>query len=54
MKHELATIVLWLLALTPTLLLMRNTGYLTFLGPLYFLCIVGSLFILRNAKRKEK
>ncbi len=52
MKYELATLGLWLLAVIPTLLLVHETGLFTYLGPLYFICMVGSLYIVRNAKRK--
>jgi hypothetical protein len=44
---------LWLLAVIPTLLLVHESGVFTFLGPLYFLCIVGSVYVVRNAKKKE-
>lgn len=52
MRHELATLGLWLLAVVPTLLLVHQSGVFTFLGPLYFICMVGSVYIVRSAKRK--
>ncbi len=52
MKHELAVLGLWLLAVVPTLILIHQTGLFTYLGPLYFLCMVGSIYIVRSAKRK--
>ena len=51
LKHELAILLLWLLAVVPTLLLLRESGLFTYLGPLYFLCMVGSVYIVRSAKR---
>lgn len=54
MKHELAIIVLWLLAAVPTLLLIHEGRALTFLGPLFFLCTVGSIYIVRSAKKKDR
>ena len=54
MKYELANLALWLLAVIPTLLLVNQTGVFTYLGPLYFLCMVGSVYLVRSAKRKEK
>jgi hypothetical protein len=53
MKHELAILVLWLVAVVPTLLIIRQTGLFTYLGPLYFLCMVGSVYVVRNAKDKD-
>ncbi len=54
MKYEMATLALWLLAVVPTLLLVHQSGVFTYLGPLYFLCMVGSIYIVRNAKKKER
>ena len=52
MKYELAILGLWLLAVVPTLLLLQQTGLFTYLGPLYFICMVGSVYIVRSAKKK--
>ena len=54
MKHELAVLGLWLIALVPTLLLLQPSGLFSYLGPLYFLCMVGSIYIVRSAKKKQK
>lgn len=53
-KHELIIILLWLLAVVPTLMLIRETGLFTYLGPLYFICMVGTVLVVRSAKRREK
>ncbi len=53
MKYELAILGLWLLAVVPTLLLIQQTGIFTYLGPLYFICMVGSVYIVRSAKQKK-
>ena len=53
-KHEMAILLLWLVAIVPTLLILRQSGLFTYLGPLYFLCMVGSLFIVRNAKKNRQ
>lgn len=50
-KHEMAVLALWLLAVVPTLLILRESEYFSYLGPLYFLCTVGSMYIVRSAKR---
>ncbi len=52
MKYELAVLGLWLLAVVPTLVLVHQTGLFTYLGPLYFICMVGSIYIVRSAKGK--
>ncbi len=52
MKYELAVLGLWLLAVVPTFLMVQQTGMFTYLGPLYFLCMVGSIYVVRSAKRK--
>jgi hypothetical protein len=54
LKHELAVILLWLLAVVHTLILVHQTGVFTYLGPLYFICIVGTIYVVRSAKRKER
>jgi hypothetical protein len=51
-KHELAVLGLWLLAVVPTFLLVHQTGLFTYLGPLYFICMVGSVYVVRSAKKK--
>ncbi len=54
MKYELGILLLWLLAVVPTLILVHESGLFTYLGPLYFMCMVGSVYIVRSAKRREK
>lgn len=53
MKHELAVLGLWLLAVVPTLLLVQKTDLFTYLGPLYFLCMVGTVYVVRSAKQRH-
>lgn len=53
LKHELAVLLLWLLSVVPTFLLLRDTNFFTYLGPLYFLCMVGTVYIVRNAKKTK-
>lgn len=52
MKHELGVLALWLIAVVPTLLMVHQSGLFTYLGPLYFLCMVGTVYIVRSAKKK--
>jgi hypothetical protein len=53
-KHELVLLALWLAAVVPTLLLVQQSGVFTYLGPLYFFCIVGSLYVVRWARRDKQ
>jgi len=53
-RDELAVLGLWLLAVVPTLLLVHDSGVFTYLGPLYFICMVGSVYIVRNLKKKNR
>ncbi len=51
LRFELAVLGLWLLAVVPTLLLLRESGLFTYLGPLYFVCMVGSVYVVRSARK---
>jgi hypothetical protein len=53
-KHELAVLGLWLLAVVPTVLLLRETGLFSYLGPLYFIGMVGSVYVVRSARKGNK
>jgi hypothetical protein len=50
-KYEWATIALWLIAMLATLYVTRDTGLFTFLGPVFFICLLGSILIVKNARR---
>jgi hypothetical protein len=51
-KYEWAMIALWLIAMLATLYVTRDTGLFTFLGPVFFICLSGSILIVRNARRR--
>lgn len=53
-RYELSVLMLWLVAVVPTYLLFRNASSFTFLAPLYFLCMLGSVLIVRQARRKDR
>ncbi len=53
LRFELAVLGLWLLAVIPTLLLLRESGLFTYLGPLYFVCMVGSVYVVRSARKAK-
>lgn len=54
LRHELAVLGLWLVAVIPTLLLLRESGLFSYLGPLYFICMVGSVYIVRSARKGKQ
>ena len=51
MKHELASLILWLISGTATLLMVPTPQVMTRLAPLYFICAVGTIVIVRVARR---
>lgn len=51
-KYELFVLGLWLLAFVPTYLIFKNSGYFTFLAPLYFVCMLGNVYIVRQTRGK--
>lgn len=46
-------LALWLIAIFTTLFMIRDTGLFTYLGPLYFICMLGSTIVVRNAKNNR-
>lgn len=49
MKHVSATIALWALAILVTLVMVKDAGVFTFLGPLYAVCMIGSVVVVKSA-----
>jgi len=47
-RYELATLALWLIAITTTLVVVRDTGLFTYLSPVLFICMVGSILAVRR------
>ena len=52
MKHELAILALWLISIVATMLIVDEAGIFTYLGPLYAICTIGSVIIVRRAGRE--
>ena len=52
LKYELSVLALWLLAVVPTYVFFKNSSYFTFLAPLYFVCMLGTVYIVRQARGK--
>lgn len=52
MKYEAAILVLWLIAILATLYVLRATSLFTYLAPVYAICLIGCLFVLRQARTR--
>ena len=52
MKHELAVLFLWLIAFSTTFFLTREPQVLTHLGPVFAVCMIGSVLTVRAARRR--
>ncbi len=52
MKHIVVVVILWCIAIVTTLLLVEKTGVFTYLGPVYFICMLGSIITVRRALAK--
>lgn len=48
MKPILVITTLWLIAIAATFLITRNTGLFTYLGPLFLICMIGSIVTIRK------
>ena len=48
-KYVAATVALWAIAITATLVLAGGTDHFTYLGPVFFICLVGSIIVVRHA-----
>ncbi len=50
MKHELAATFLWAIAIAVTFLVVKQEGILTTLGPVYAVCMIGCIVVVRAAR----
>lgn len=53
MRPEWTVAVLWLIALVTTMLLTRDTGSFTFLGPVFAICMIGSVVTVKRSRGKH-
>jgi hypothetical protein len=53
MKHQLAVLLLWLIAIAVTFVTVRDAHVLTTLGPVFAVCMIGSVVTVRAALRKS-
>jgi hypothetical protein len=41
--------VLWLITITVSIIVLSDTNYFSTLGPVYFICMIGSIITVYNA-----
>lgn len=51
MKHEFVLLASWLVAIVATLLLLPDRSVFTKLGPVYAICMIGSVVSARRSRR---
>ena len=51
-KQISATIALWLVAMLATLFVVKDSGKFTYLAPVFFVCLLGSIMVVRTASKK--
>ena len=51
MKYEITITGLWLIAILATLLLTRESHLFTQLGPVFLICMIGSILTVRAARK---
>lgn len=50
MRHEVIVLLLWFIAIVATLVITRDSGLFTYLGPVYAICMIGSVVTVRRAR----
>ena len=50
MKYIAAIVALWVIAITSTFVIVADRQVLTYLGPLYAVCMIGSVVTVRRAQ----
>ncbi len=54
MKHELTTALLWAISIVVTFLTVKQEGVLRILGPVYLVCMIGSIVTVRAARASSR
>lgn len=44
----LAIVLMWFIAIAVSAVVLDGSGYFTKLGPVYFICMIGSILIVRK------
>ena len=50
-KYEAANLMLWAIAILAALFVLRNTDRFTLLAPVFAVCLIGSVLVVREARR---
>ena len=53
-RYEFSITGLWTIAIGTTLWLTRGTDLFSYLGPLFLICMTGSIIIVRQARCSKK
>lgn len=51
MKYTLAVVALWALAIIATVVIVPDRSAFTYLGPLYAVCMIGSVVVVQRASK---
>ena len=56
MKHlpVFVIVALWAIAIAATMVIVKDSKVFTFLGPIYFVCMLGSVVTVRNVVDKTR
>lgn len=52
-KPEVANILLWIIAIFTTFLMVKDSGVFTYLGPVYAICMIGSVVTVKKALQNK-
>ena len=52
MKHQIAILLLWIIAIVVTFMNIDDSRLVTTLGPVYAVCMIGSVVTVRAASRR--
>jgi len=52
--HEFVILILWVIAILATFFIIKDTGLFAYLGPVYSICMIGSIVTVRHACNQTK
>ncbi|MFQ5602307.1 MAG: hypothetical protein ACE5HS_03460 [bacterium] len=47
----IVNLLLWIIAILATLFIVEESGLFKYLGPLYFICMMGSTMVVAKTKK---
>jgi hypothetical protein len=53
MRVTFVVVILWAIAILTTFLEIKDTGSFALLGPVYAICMIGSVVTVRNLERRQ-